>query len=1094
MKYAGTSMFAKKAPQVDRQPSRTDQLEERKRRLKEVAEKARKPEKEKSKLLVPTGKMKSSQPRSAKLLEELRTAGPSKPPVRKAAAAANIVSRPVTPTSRQQEVRERHLSEGRASDSGESWTSAASAPAGKENGAPPHMRPMRRPSLGFLDEEVKLDKEIIKKKEKFKATADGYQVPKKLSVSNVDYNVCSQDISKMAVKAKPLYIPGISAEKQQLSRPAAKSTRICWRDECRAGPLVDIRYIERANNRRKILGKDWLESSSAAAAVPSPKATRDVTLDDFLQAVLTWTPSWLKEQKRFTAPPKVQGDKWQLLPLPDTFSSWEEYRKIFIPLMLHELWAVVSREAEEKEEALREDIVPVCIQETVAGDKERFRTFHACALITESDSRRDLAADGTLVILNLSFFVGEPSNEANKQPKEIRPCFGFARRVVREPLNAANGFGEQDKKCIATLEKELARNDHRMKDLKYLVRYTIQTRLSQKVAGRRLCLDKPVILKVLTRIKPEIRKVQALLELQKSALWRSITNPDLRSLGVSLGNENLHPVIKNIPQVEMLNSMQKKIIVGVGRACLDDPKAAKIALVQGPPGTGKSATIVGMILHIWAARSSTAIASNKAAVPRILVVAPSNAAVDELALKLIAVRAELPETSRFNMIRLGVTKSVHPAVVPYTYDMVLQRNIEAETRKIKASESLEADERNKQLRANQLYADKEAAEQRGNKDLAAKLERDFKDTMRERDKIRESLNRPLERRQRQELAASAELRVMAGVDVILSTLSSCSNQAMENYFLHSETLPRAVQEHFRGISICIMDEASQCVEPEALIPLKFGFTKLVMVGDPAQLPATVLSRTAKEHDYHQSLFKRLFKTFALGIGPDGRAVRTDIPGLVRGSVMRLDTQYRMHQDIGDWPSRYFYGGLLAPGEQQRKSPLAPYTILNLKSTESSAKGGIWNKEEEKWAVDTVEAVRTLAGKKDITVGIITFYAKQKQNISLEVQNRRLQGVDVNTVDGYQGSERDVIIISCVRAGGNSIGFLEDTARLNVGLTRAKLALIIIGNLDTLGKHSTMWKELIHNGTARGAVFQAGPNTRLMEVLACSRQPGRVAAY
>ena len=72
------------------------------------------------------------------------------------------------------------------------------------------------------------------------------------------------------------------------------------------------------------------------------------------------------------------------------------------------------------------------------------------------------------------------------------------------------------------------------------------------------------------------------------------------------------------------------------------------ALVQGPPGTGKSATIVGIILQIWGARGSSS-----GAMPRILVVAPSNAAVDELALKLLAVRSELPENKRFNLLRLG---------------------------------------------------------------------------------------------------------------------------------------------------------------------------------------------------------------------------------------------------------------------------------------------------------------------------------------------------------------------------------------------------------------------------------------------------------
>jgi senataxin len=75
-----------------------------------------------------------------------------------------------------------------------------------------------------------------------------------------------------------------------------------------------------------------------------------------------------------------------------------------------------------------------------------------------------------------------------------------------------------------------------------------------------------------------------------------------------------------------------------------------LALVQGPPGTGKSATIVGMVLQMWGARCNT---KNKAQMPRILLVAPSNAAVDELARKLLAVKSQLPEDKRFKIIRIG---------------------------------------------------------------------------------------------------------------------------------------------------------------------------------------------------------------------------------------------------------------------------------------------------------------------------------------------------------------------------------------------------------------------------------------------------------
>merc|ERR1719210_2645685 len=102
---------------------------------------------------------------------------------------------------------------------------------------------------------------------------------------------------------------------------------------------------------------------------------------------------------------------------------------------------------------------------------------------------------------------------------------------------------------------------------------------------------------------------------------------------------------------------------------------------------------------------------------------------------------------------------------------------------------------------------------------------------------------------------------------------------MENFFVNKNI------KDCRPFAICIMDEASQCVEPEALIPLRLGFNKLVMVGDPAQLGATVTSVQAKKHNYDVSLFSRIFKEFEY---------QANTP------IQHLSVQYRMHSDIMTW--------------------------------------------------------------------------------------------------------------------------------------------------------------------------------------------------
>ena len=276
------------------------------------------------------------------------------------------------------------------------------------------------------------------------------------------------------------------------------------------------------------------------------------------------------------------------------------------------------------------------------------------------------------------------------------------------------------------------------------------------------------------------------------------------------------------------------------------------------------------------------------------------------------------------------------------------------------------------------------------------------------------------------------------------------------------------------------------LQPEALIPVRLGFCKLgktntffylngdfyvyiksVMVGDKEQLAATVTSRVAKEKDYHQSLFNRLIHSL-------------DSP--TRSPVQRLDIQYRMHAAIANWPARYFYGGRLENGPQDRQSPLQPYTVLDLESQENQSGGQCCNDSEVDLVVKVLQEIQGI-GSKNLTSGVITFYAKQKQQLALALQTARLPQVLVNTVDGFQGGEwsllkvthvliwppgeRDVIVISCVRAGTPSIGFLQEKERLNVALTRARFCLVVIGHMGTLEKASPdLWGELVTDAKKR----------------------------
>ncbi len=247
----------------------------------------------------------------------------------------------------------------------------------------------------------------------------------------------------------------------------------------------------------------------------------------------------------------------------------------------------------------------------------------------------------------------------------------------------------------------------------------------------------------------------------------------------------------------------------------------------------------------------------------------------------------------------------------------------------------------------------------------------------------------------------------------------------------------------------LIDEATQATEPATLVPIVRGCRQLVLVGDHKQLPPTVISTRAEEMGLNKSLFERLIE---LGVN----------------STMLLE-QYRMHPCIAEFPSRQSYDGLLKNGvtSENRIAPTGiiwpdfdnPVAFLPVEGGEIVSADGHSkaNPTEAGWVLRMVDSL--LAGE-DIypdDIGIITPYNGQVRAIhdlmessgGLE-NNGKWNGIEVRSVDGYQGREKEVIVFSAVRSNpeGN-VGFLNDTRRLNVALTRAKRGLIVIGDPKTL---------------------------------------------
>ncbi|KAH7102537.1 SEN1 N terminal-domain-containing protein [Auriculariales sp. MPI-PUGE-AT-0066] len=513
------------------------------------------------------------------------------------------------------------------------------------------------------------------------------------------------------------------------------------------------------------------------------------------------------------------------------------------------------------------------------------------------------------------------------------------------------------------------------------------------------------------------------------------------------------------------------------RAILASTQTDGFLLVQGPPGTGKTWTICGMVGAFLTSRPAPATvikvgqaAAVKPVSKKLLICAPSNAAIDEVAKRLRdGVLDGQGRRVSPKIVRVGIDASVHVGVKDLTLDYLVDQKL-AGPSGVVANADPQVDI--SALRA-ELVGIKAQLEQKFAESAAAKIplvEKKVQDEIAALKSKRFSISQKLDNardRQKSESrtldAARRKFRseVLLEADVICSTLAGSGHETLEA--LEFETV--------------IIDEAAQAIELSSLIPLRYGAQRCVMVGDPQQLPPTVLSPVATRYDYNKSLFVRIHDS------------RPDAAHL-------LSIQYRMHPDISVIPSKLFYGGRLANGDNmatKTKQPwhssklLGTYRFFNVhKGVHESAQSGhsLINRAECEAALGIYEVFLREFRNVDMThrVGIISMYKAQIGALKRAFETRYGQAIlgkiDFNTVDGFQGQEKDVIILSCVRAGQGvtSIGFLKDQRRLNVSITRSRSSLFILGHADTLQRSDDTWKTIVEDARTRAVLLNVDRTT------------------
>jgi len=517
---------------------------------------------------------------------------------------------------------------------------------------------------------------------------------------------------------------------------------------------------------------------------------------------------------------------------------------------------------------------------------------------------------------------------------------------------------------------------------------------------------------------------------------------------------------------------------------------AGLDLIQGPPGTGKTTTII-QLLGVLQIRQE-----------RILVSAPSNKAVHVLAerfmykfpdvpILLVGVEEKLPYDSPLNSIfmdlwsieRIKNLEDLSKLLWDFQPQKLLEGNLKFIENRIKrkCGELLQI-----QSDFDSFVNDLNKYNLPSLKDIGL-IHREFKQSVTDyclhinshdlQDweeaelyfrKINESVHSP---KMPEWLGLTRSC--ISKIAIILSSLQvklrNISEEELLNYSqLVFATLSVSGQQRFKNVQAfdtLIVDEAGQAVEAETLIPIiKMNPKKCLLIGDIQQLPATVISQDAEKLRFGRSLMERLIEC-------------------CNQPSSMLKVQYRMRPEISSWPSQKYYQSQLendlsvshpeyALNEVGSEMPfLAPYSFIHIDGKEVRGPSGrsFFNVAEVE---STARILHYLAQKclidVETRVSIISFYGLQVEHIrsALTIKYPKIK---VNTVDGFQGGESDIVIISCVRANyEKQIGFLKASKRLNVALTRAKFSLIILGNQPTLARSDIA--ELVTDAEKRNVFF------------------------
>lgn len=423
--------------------------------------------------------------------------------------------------------------------------------------------------------------------------------------------------------------------------------------------------------------------------------------------------------------------------------------------------------------------------------------------------------------------------------------------------------------------------------------------------------------------------------------------------------------------------------------------ARDVAVVHGPPGTGKTTTVVQAVRLLSREEAG------------ILVTAPSNTAVDLLTERLVR--------EGLKVVRIGNISRVDEDIVGHSLEVMVSRHPDAKN--IKKIKKDAAEARRKAGRYKRKFGREEYLERR-------RLYKEAGELMNWANQLEDRLID----------------RILNEARVITCTLVGATQKVLER----------------RKFQTVFIDEAAQALEPASWIPI-LKASRVVLAGDPFQLPPTVKSRQAEKGGFNITLIEKCLKRI--------------------GRTTLLNVQYRMNEKIMGFSNARFYDDQLIADETVRHHRLKiadeePVVFIDTAGCGFDEK--IQPTYQSKYNPDEfqilcehlyqlVEAYKSNGELDFPAIALISPYREQVVHMKNTVAEDPILNavpLTINTIDGFQGQERDVVYISLVRSNGKGeVGFLKDYRRMNVAMTRARKKLIIVGDSATIGS-STFYQDFL----------------------------------